>query len=360
MVRLKESSYMHWAKTQAHARFNLATSGVRHYPLSELPVRLEDLEISGPSWYGYAPLQTALAEKCRVAADCVVAATGTSMANHLAMAAILEPGDEVVIEHPVYDPLLSVARYLGAQVRRFARKAENGFRVDSEEIARQLSPRTKLVVLSNLHNPSGALTDEATLMALREVVRGTDARILVDEVYLDSLFDASPPSAFHLGDEFIVTSSLTKVYGLSGLRCGWILAESALAQKIWRLNDLFGSIPAHSAELLSVVALRNLGRIAESSRVLLETNARLLSSFLESRNDLEAPEHRWGTVSFPRLKNKDVGELCRLLNQKYETSVVPGEFFEMPQHFRIGIGVEPEVVREGLERLGRALDEIKN
>src|SRR3954471_10421994 len=109
--RVMSSQYMQWAKTHLQARFSLASSGLLNYPLSRLPVRMEDLELSGASYYGYAPLQTALAAKCGVPADCVVAATGTSMANHLVMAAIINPGDEVLIEHPTYELLVSTARY---------------------------------------------------------------------------------------------------------------------------------------------------------------------------------------------------------------------------------------------------------
>lgn len=357
-ARVKSSEYMHWAKTRAHERFDLATSDVMHYPLSELPVTLDELEITGPSWYGYAPLQEALAAKCGVPADSVVAATGTSMANHLAMAALLEPGDEVLIERPAYDPLLSVAHYLGARVRRFERTFESGFRIDPEEVARQVSPSTRLVIITNLHNPTSAFVDQPTLEALRDIARGVGARVLVDEVYLDALFERAPPTAFRLGPEFVVTGSLTKVYGLSGLRCGWVFAEPALARKVWRLNDLFGAVPAHAAERLSCVALRHLDRIAARSRRLLETNGRLLNSFFATRDDLDYVEHESGTVSFPRLKRGDVDKLCALLAEKYETAVVPGEFFEMPRHIRIGIGGDTATLTEGLDRLGRALDEL--
>jgi aspartate/methionine/tyrosine aminotransferase len=195
---------------------------------------------------------------------------------------------------------------------------------------------------------------------LGRTARRAGARILVDEVYLDAMFESAPPSAFHLGAEFITTSSLTKVYGLSGLRCGWILAEAAVAERLWRLNDLFGVIPAHTAELLSCIALANIEEIAAYSRSLLETNSRVLNSFLHSRDDLESTEHKFGTVSFPRLKLREsADELCALLKEKYETSVVPGRFFEMPQHFRIGIGCNTLVLTEGLERLGAALDEMR-
>jgi aspartate/methionine/tyrosine aminotransferase len=359
--RVMSSEYMQWAKSRPHrARFNLASSGLMNYPLAGLPVKPEDLELSGPSYYGYEPLQKALAAKCDVPVECVVAATGTSMANHLVMAALLEPGDEVLIERPTYELLTTVAQYLRAEVSRFERAVEDGFRINVDEVARRVRSRTRLIALTNLHNPTGALTVDETLKQLGEIARGVGARVLVDEVYLDALFESAPRSAFHLGEEFVTTDSLTKVYGLSGLRCGWILAAPELAEKFWRLRDLFDVIPAHAAERLSCIALENLELIAARARRLLETNGRLLNSFFNSRDDLQYIAHEFGTVSFPRLKQGNVDDLCTLLAERYETLVVPGKFFEMPQHFRIGIGCETNMLTEGLERLGMALDEIRH
>lgn len=357
--RTKSSEYMLWAKTRSQAPFNLASSGVANFALGDLQARLEDLDLSGPSAYGYAPLQDTLARHTGAPPECVVAATGTSMANHLVMAALLEPGDEVLIEQPAYEPLVAVAEYLGADVKRFARKFEDRFSVDPDEIERAASPRTRLIVLTNLHNPSSALASEDALTRVGELASRSGARVLVDEVYLEALFERAPRSAFELGGQFVVTSSLTKVYGLSGLRCGWVLAEPELAARLWRLNDLFGVIPAHAAERLSVVALENLPRIAERSRALLEENRRLLNSFLFSRDDLEYYELESGTVSFPRLRRGTARELCALLAEKYETSVVPGDFFGMPEHIRVGVGGETGALRGGLERLGAALDELR-
>src|SRR5712692_9177964 len=237
------SPYMEFTKLRSEAPYNLATSGVTGYPFAELPVRLHDLEINGPTLYGYAPLQERLARKSGVSPDCVVAATGTSMANHLAMAATLEPGDEVLIEHPTYELLVSAARYLGAAVKRFPRRFEDGFRIDPKQVERLVTPRTRLIVLTNLHNPSNAPVDEETLLALGDTALSAKARVMVGEVYLDAMFEQTPRSAFHLGSQFVVTNSLTKVYGLSGLRCGWILAEPGFAKTIWRLNYLMMNHP---------------------------------------------------------------------------------------------------------------------
>jgi aspartate/methionine/tyrosine aminotransferase len=359
MRRVVSSAYMQWAKERSHSRFNLATSGLLSYPLAELGVKLEDLGLSRAGSYGYGPLQDALAKHCGVLVENIVTADGTSMANHLAMAALVEPGDEVLVEHPTYELLLATLGYLQARVRRFRRAPEAGFALDPAEIERAVSARTRLIVITNLHNPSSALTGDATLRAIGEIARGVGARVLVDEVYLDAGFDLAPRSAFHLGPEFVVTSSLTKIYGLSGLRRGWILAERELARRMWLLNDLFGVNQAHPGERLSVLAVANLDRIRARSRALLETNGAILNRFLATRTDLDVRRLEFGTTAFPRLLSGPVDRFCELFRNKYDGTVVPGSFFEMPEHFRIGIGGESTALVESLDRLGVALDEFR-
>ena len=351
------SPYMEWAKLSSEARYNLATSGVASYPLTELGVNVQDLEINGPTVYGYQPLQQRLARKNQAQPECVVAAAGTSMANHLAMAACFEPGDEVLVEQPTYELLLSTARFLGAKIRRFKRRFEDDFRIDPQEVEKRITPRTRLIVITNLHNPSGALTDDATLAAIGEIALGCGAHVLVDEVYLETMFAAPARSAFHLGKQFVSTNSLTKAYGLSGLRCGWILAEPELAERMWRLNDVFAATAVHPGELLSVAALDRLEQIAARSQSVLAANRRAAAAFLDSTRELRCFRPAFGTVLFPQLRRAQVEEFCSLLREKYETSVVPGKFFEMPRHFRIGLGGDIEMTAEGLRRLGSALEE---
>ncbi len=350
------SRYMAWAKLHSGARFNLAVSGVVDYPLAELPVTLADLEIGGTGPYGYQPLMERLAAKAGVPEECVVYTLGTSMANYVALTALVHRGDEVLVERPTYDPLLTILDHLGANVRRFERRAEKGFQLGLGELERRLTPETRLVVLCNLHNPSGALSDDATMAQVGEMAASVGARVLVDEVYLETLFDQSWRSAFHLGSNFVVTSSLTKAYGLSGIRCGWILAQPELVQRMWQVIDFTYASPVHPAERLAVIALDNLGRIRDRARTLLDTNRALVNHFLATHPELDCEPSCFGTTVFPRLRTGSSAEFVALLRERFETSVVPGDFFEQPQHVRIGFCGPTDTVRGGLERLDAALE----
>ena len=155
-------------------------------------------------------------------------------------------------------------------------------------------------------------------------------------------------------------SSMTR-RGLAGgaaLGLAGVLAAPALAQRMWRLNDLFGVVSPYPVEQLSVMALDQLPQIAARAKKLLDTNRALLKAFLDSRKDLLAIWPESGTIVFPQLTTGHADAFCQLLAEKYETSVVPGRFFDGPEHFRIGVGGETETVREGLSRVGAALDEF--
>jgi len=359
-MKHKESAFMRWAKTRPKVKYDLALSGILNLPIAELDPKLSDLELHGDNAYGYRPLVEALAKHRRVAPENVITvAGGTSMANHLTMAALLEHGDEVLIEQPTYDPLLAIAEYLGARIKRFPRRFHDGFKIDIDALEKQITPATRLIVLTNLHNPSSALVDEPALRKIGQLAGNGGARVLVDEVYLEAMFNSAPPSSISFGPEFVVTSSLTKGYGLSGLRCGWIFAEAQLAGKIRRLDDLFAASGPNVMERLSVLAIKQLPKIAARANSMLETNQKTLRVFFESSDDVEAIQTEFGTTSFPRLPNIDVEKLCALLVEKYETAVVPGRFFESPQHIRIGMCCEPEEFKTGIQRFGAALNESR-
>ena len=353
-MRSMRSDYMHWAKFKPAVRYALTMSEVPHFRMDSLPISIADLDLDGASHPRYRPLREAIARRYDVSVDQVVAADGTSMANFLAMATLISPGDEVLIEHPAYELLLGTASFLGAKIKRFERNPADAFRLDAAAIEEHMSDRTRLIVITNLHNPSSALASEEQLRA----VGALGARVLVDEVYLDSAV-APTRSAVHLGPQFVCTNSLTKVYGLSGLRCGWILAEPDVAELMWRLNDLFGVNQAHPAERLACIAFEHIDKVIGDNPALLARNRDRWNTFLETRTDLDCRPAEHGITAFPRWSGRDTERLDALLRERYDTAVVPGRWFEMPEHFRVGFGLPTADFEEALNRLGCALDELR-
>jgi aspartate/methionine/tyrosine aminotransferase len=243
-------------------------------------------------------------------------------------------------------------------VKRFQRAEENGWMIDSADVRDCVTPKTRLIVITNLHNPTSVLTPDSVLREIGDIARSVGALVLMDEVYLDAVYEGTPRTSFNLGPEFVVTSSLTKVYGVSGLRCGWVLARPDLAWKMRRLNDLYSATPVHLGELLSVVAFNHLNLLRERARRIVEADRKLLREFLERQREVSAVATDWGTTSFLKLsrsRGTNVDEFLGRLRSDFDTSAVSGRFFEMPNHVRIGMGVNTEMFAEGLSRLGRAL-----
>ena len=274
------------------------------------------------------------------------------MANFLVMAATVEHGDEVLIEEPAYEPLRAVASYHGAVTKRFCRTATGETTLATE----MFTTRTKLVVLTNLHNPSCTELRETEIQRIAELAGRTSARVLIDEVYLECKYE-SAASAFNRNGSIICTGSLTKAYGLGGLRCGWILAEPKWARRLWELKDLIDPGTAHAVEKLSVLAFQNLDRLAARAKFIVNANHTRLAEFLSLNPALELDIPAYGTCVFPRLSTGNADSLFDRLHREYDTDVVPGRFFDRPDHFRLGIGATPEIFSEGLHRLSAALSE---
>jgi aspartate/methionine/tyrosine aminotransferase len=353
-----QSPYMHWAKFKAPVRYALTGSEVPHFRMDALPWTKADLDLDGASHPRYPALREAIARHAGVSVERVVAADGTSMANFLAMAALVAPGDEVLVEHPAYDPMLGAASFLGGEIKRFERNPADAFRLDPNRVAAAMSDRTRLILLTNLHNPSGSLAGEDDLRAVGELASAAGARVLIDEVYLDAVMPR-PRSAARLSEVFVTTNSLTKVYGLSGLRCGWILAEPDLAEHMWRLNDLMGVNQAHQAERLACIAFAHLDEVIGDVPALLKRNRAAFNAFLASRSDLDCAPAEHGITAFPRWSGGDTERLDALLRERFDTAVVAGRWFEMPDHFRVGFALPERDFDEALSRLGAALDELK-
>ena len=353
--------YMRWAKTRPQVTYDLASSGLVPLTTEELlgdtPAK-DAFSLSGSNDEGLTSLRDAIGSRYGMPADRVSIAAGTSGANFQVLLALLEPGDDVLIERPGYDPLVAAARAAGANVVRFERSWSKGFAIDPYVIRTALTPATKLMVVSNAHNPSGAMANRDVLEQLGVMAEAIGARVLVDEVYAEAQHDAAAPPkpAATLGDVFVSTNSLTKAYGLAGLRCGWILGSPEVSRRVREMRDIIDGSGVFAAEQLSVRAFEQIERLRTRARSILSGNLTAVRAMAQANARLEWLEPTAGTTAFPRVKGvDDTSDLVDRLVRDHDTIVVPGRFFEAPQHIRIAFGGRAEMVREALVRLDRAL-----
>jgi aspartate/methionine/tyrosine aminotransferase len=362
MSKVRDSEYLEWARSQGNIKYSLALSGVPPVDVNLLSPSVDDFTMVADNEYGWAPLLERIAHRYGVEPKNVVLAHGTSMANHLACAALVEAGDHVLIERPVYDPLVAVPRYLGCEIGFFERREEEGYAIDVARVEASITQKTRLLILSNLHNPTGAVVHRAELESLAELAERRGFHILIDEVYLEWIYGMGKGpetrSAINVSPRFVTTRSLTKVFGLAALRAGWILAEAELATRMRRLNGLFASSMSHPAERLAARAFEHAKTLLERQRKRVARNRSVVTKFIESQSRLSWVPPDAGTVGFVRLEGGRVDDLVERLLAK-DSLVTPGRFFGADDHFRIGFGMEADHLDEGLKRLGAVLSESR-
>jgi aspartate/methionine/tyrosine aminotransferase len=346
---------MEWAKSRPRARVDLAGSNLLACTLEDLPGAREALELSGESPDGYPPLVAAIAARYGVEPENVATSGGCSGANFLVCAALLDSGDEALIESPAYDPLIAAVRMLGGKPRFFARRVEEDFALDVAAIEEALTPSTRLVIVSNPHNPSGVLAGDESMAALSRLAERTGVPVLVDEVYLDTVRGRPIAPAATRSPLLISTNSLTKAYGLSTLRCGWSLAAPEITRRIRRARDVVDVNGPILAERLALVAMQHIGALHERARRLIEANRPLFAAFLERQPALQcAPSAT--TIAFPRFREgESAAPFVEKLWNDDRVAIVPGSFFEMPAHFRVSLGGATEALRDGLDAMDRCL-----
>lgn len=353
--------YMVWAKTRPATEFDLAASNMLACGLDDVPGLLESIALTATNDEGYAPLASAIASLYGVTADRVVHAIGCSGANFLVMGAHVRAGDDVLMERPGYDPMAGACRLLGATVRHFDRRASEGFALDVDAIRAAITPRTRLIIITSPHNPSGATLSRDTLRSLDALSADTGIAVLVDEAYLDitRLLASDPerfPRAAAVSSRLISTSSLTKSYGLNGLRCGWAVVPDGAANRLRRVRDVVDGVGSAPGDRMATHAFTHLAALGERARAHVTHNITLVRDFLVTHPQLELLVPLDATILFPRLAGaSDAHSFAQRAAEAFGVTVVPGRFFDSPGHLRLSVaGNRPNLIG-GLARLDAAL-----
>lgn len=339
---------------------NIAESGVDPLSVRELVEDAADLERILDVRLGYAQTNGGEELRGRIAAlypeagvENVLLTCGGAEANYVVTWALIERGDEVVFMQPNYMQVAGLAKGFGAEVKPWWLREELNWAPDADELARLVTPRTKIIAVCNPSNPTGAVLSEATMNAICAAAGKVGAWILADEVYRGAEFDGkTTPSFWGRYERALCTAGLSKAYGLPGLRTGWVVAREEMAEKLWGYHDYTSIGPTMLTDRIASLALEPLrhARLLERTRRILRENYPVISEWLSGHKDVfsHVPP-RAGAIAWLGLRKKwNASQVAEELRAKKGVLLVPGEQFAMPGYLRIGFG-------EGRGKLGIAL-----
>ncbi len=358
-----------WQSTwENRVRFNLSESGVHPLTIQEL------LGLAGASAMpllevrlGYSQSNGTDLLRERIAAlypgasaDQVLVTTGSSEANFVTCWRLIEPGDKVAVMMPNYQQTWGLGQNFGAQVRPFQLHEKEGWEPYAEEIRTAIAPGTKLVVVTNPHNPTGHILSDAARKVILERAKEVGAWLLADEVYQGAERDGrTTPSFWGSYDKTIIVNGLSKAYGLPGLRIGWIVAPPALTQEAWARHDYTTIGPSGASDHLAAVALdpRVRDKLIDRTRRILTANYPVLEAWLKTFGDTftwHPPQA--GAICWVRYRQAIPGpEIVEKIRAQHGVLLVPGDHFGMPGFLRFGYGDDLKHLQEALAETERGL-----
>lgn len=339
-------------------RLNISYSNIKGFTLGEFHRALpKDLDLNWTDERGPPELRRLIARRSGVTVDRVLVTTGATEANFLANAALVLPGDRVVVDSPNYSPLRDCAAGFGATVVPVKRDCRDGWSLDTDRLRKAAADRAKLLVFANLNNPTSAPVGRSEFREIADIAQECDGYVLVDETFRELAFDRMPPSASDFGPRMIALSTVTKVGGLGALRVGWMIADPRLLDRFKAVKDYTTICGSSVSHLLAVWALRRWAFFLRRAKRVLDQNRRLMNEALREMPELHGDVPRGGTVMFPH-SDVAVPKLAHILLRKYKTIIAEGRFFGLDDHFRIGLGGEPGQLRSGLLNLRRAVRDL--
>jgi aspartate/methionine/tyrosine aminotransferase len=351
-----------------HVDFNLAESGVQPITLAELR-EIAGVDPSGTLLgYGHTDGSPTLRQRIAAmypgaAAENVVATVGSAEANFLAMWRLVEPGDRVVVVRPTYEQTTGLAVGLGAHVDSVWLEEERGWQPAPGAAAEAIRPGTRVVVVTNPNNPTAQPLSEVAIAEIVESAERIGAWILSDEVYAGGELAGEPtPSLWGRTERVLVSASLSKAYGLPGLRLGWLLVPAEFREELWARKDYTTIAPSPLSDCLGAAALEPAVRekLLQRGRSILAQNLAVLEAWADGHGDILRFERpRAGAVAFFRYDLRiGSAELAERLLTEQRVLIVPGDQFGLDHHFRIGYGYTRPPLAPGLERLSRMIESL--
>jgi aspartate/methionine/tyrosine aminotransferase len=341
---------------------NLAESSVTDALLPDLKIDLGNLVLAYGDHLGKPELRELIAsDGANLQPNDVILTVGAAAALFIVSTSLLEPGDHILVAQPNYATNIETPRTIGCEMDFLKLNFDDGFRVDVEALAERITPQTKLVSLTCPHNPTGSMITEAQLRRLIEIVEAKNCYLLFDETYREMSFGGALPPAASLSEIAISVSSLSKTYGLPGIRMGWLICRDAnLKQTFLAAKEQIFISTSVVDEEIAYHFLRDKAQHLARINAHIQTNFQVIKSWMAQQTDMEWVEPRGGVVCFPRIKadsEVDVEKFYQVLNTLYKTFVGPGHWFESERRYmRVGYGwPSKDELERGLHNITQAL-----
>jgi len=354
-----------WFDTyQYEVEYDVGESAVKYLTLDDLNIDLGHLPLRYGHHRGRPDLRGVIAEQYEgLSAEQIIVTTGASEANFCAVAALVKPKDHVIIHHPNYPSLYEVPRSLGCTVDLIRLTYENRFKLDVDEIKKFLTPETKLISLTYPNNPTGAMISEETLHKVISLAESRKIFLLFDETYRELAYGKPLPWAASLSKNVISISSMSKSYGIPGIRTGWLACESQqITDAVLAIREQLTITNGAISEEIAFWVLQEKDKYLKKARDHVRKNFHIVGDWMKEQKDLEWIPPQAGVVALPRVRNESISDpekLYRSLAEKHKTFVIPGRCFELDNHcFRLGYGGTTDELRVGLQNIDKALKEV--
>ena len=345
--------------------YNLSESSVTDARMQDLDLSLEDVVLQYGDHFGKPELRKLITDGQGVGSDDILLTVGAAGALFIIATSLLKAGDRVVVAFPNYSTNIETPRAIGCEVDFLPLAFENKFQVDVDQLAEKITPQTKLVSLTNPHNPTGSVMSADTLRSIVKLVEASGAYLLIDETYREMNFGELPPLAASLSPRVISVSSLSKTYGLPGIRLGWLIAQDkALMETFLAAKEQIYITNSVIDEEIAYRYLLHRDAYWAAIKQHIRTNFEVIKSWIANQSEMEWIEPQGGVVCFPRIKQSvdlDLDKFYDVLTSKYKTYVGPGHWFEFDRRYmRIGYGWPArDALQQGLENITRNIREAQ-
>ena len=373
-MKIEPFALERWMTTyELNVKYDIAESGIlplttndllSFEPAAERPTTLDRL-LNLPLGYSAAPgtleLRSLLADTYRnCEPDNILVTTGAIEANFLLFNVLLQAGDHVIAPYPAYQQLYSIPKAIGCDVSMWKVGPDHGSRYDLDELERMITPKTRLIVVNTPHNPTGAMLSAEELKQIYSLAESAGALVICDEAYrwltIPGGENLAPPM-FDLGPSGISVGTLSKPFGLPGLRIGWIAGPKDIVAKCWGMRDYISLGPGKLSDALAILALRNRDKIIERNNGIIAANLARASAWIKEHPGLLSWQPpRGGLLALLRY-NLDVPslKLANRLAEEFSVMLAPGSAFGYESHLRIGIGQDPSIFASGLAQTSACL-----